>query len=323
MGRSRVPVARVRQCVVVWILTLAVLTFAAPARVPSATPTATASDDLLARAAAYVRRFEQSMSTVVVEERYVQIIKTWTLPPKEPDTTHLEWFDDLSAVRPDVIVAQRRQIKSDVLLVHVADRGWTAFRDTIEVNSRHQGGREDRLRSLFVEQSDDSRRQLRRIHEKSAEFNLGGFYREINLPTTALLVAHPAHQRRFAFTVRDLARRGETTCRLVSFTETARPTLVRSVQGDDVPLRGHLCLDDTGAVWNSRLDLDGRYTMRGLIDVTYGRHERTDVLVPERMWEWYVLPEPDERGLPVFVEAMATYSNLRRFTVRTTEKVRE
>lgn len=280
--------------------------------------------ELLARAGGYVSRFERSMSTAVLEERYVQIIKTWTFPPKVPDADRLAWFEDLAAVPLDVIVAQRRQTKSDLLLVHVPDKGWTAFRDTFEVNGRLEGRREDRLRELFLKQSEDSRRQLRRINQRSAEWNLGGFYREINLPTTGLLVAHARHQRRFAFRAGAVVQRGAAACRLVSFTETSKPTLVQSssVRKQDVPLSGHLCIDDDGVVWSTWLDLDPRYTMRGAIEVSYRRHERVDVLVPERMWEWYVLPELDERGLPTYLEALATYSNLRQFTVTTTEQVK-
>jgi len=56
--------------------------------------------------------------------------------------------------------------------------------------------------------------------------------------------------------------------------------------------------------------------------VTYRPHERVDVLVPDRMWEWYVMPQNDAHGVPLYVEAMATYSNLRHFTVTTSERVK-
>jgi hypothetical protein len=38
------------------------------------------------------------------------------------------------------------------------------------------------------------------------------------------------------------------------------------------------------------------------------------VLVPSRMWEWYVAA--------AFIESLATYSNLRQFTVETIEQVK-
>jgi hypothetical protein len=278
-------------------------------------------DVLLARAADYVDRFERSISTAVVEERYVQIIKRFSGPPKEPDRGHLAWADDISAVRPDVIVKQRRQTKSDVLLVQLPNQIWTAFRDTFEVNGGLRRNRDERLRNLFLDQNEDSERQLRRINETSAEWNLGRFYRDINLPTTGLFLLHARNQQRLAFRAGDVDDSGATTCRIVTFKESARPTVVKSRRGYDVPLSGRACIDAAGAVVNTRLDLDGRYTMRGAIDVTYERHERLDVLAPGRMWEWYALPESGaETDWPMYVEGMATYSNLRLFTV--TSKVK-
>jgi hypothetical protein len=306
-----------------WLLACLVALPAAPllAQAPTASLASIPVDVLLARTGEYVDRFERAISTAVVEERYVQIIKRFSGPPKEPDRAHLAWADDISAIRPDVIVKQRRQTKSDVLLVQLPNQIWTAFRDTFEVNGGLRRNRDERLRDLLLDQSDDSQRQLRRINETSAEWNLGRFYRDINLPTTGLFLLHPRNQQRLAFRAGDVDDSGTTACRIVTFKESARPTVVKSRRGYDVPLSGRACIDAAGAVLNTRLDLDGRYTMRGAIDVTYERHERLDVLAPSRMWEWYALPESGaETDWPMYVEGMATYSNLRLFTVTTTVK---
>jgi hypothetical protein len=231
------------------------------------------------------------------------------------------WAEDISAIRPDVIVKQRRQTKSDVLLVQLPNQIWAAFRDTFEVNGGLRRNRDERLRDLFLDQSDDSRRQLRRINEVSAEWNLGRFYRDVNLPTTGLFLIHSRNQQRLAFRAGDVDDSGSFACRVVTFKEQSRPTIVKSLRGDDVPLSGQVCIDAAGAVLSTRLDLDGRYTMRGAIEVTYERHERIDVLVPSRMWEWYALPESiSDAGWPTYVEGMAVYSNLRLFTVSTKVK---
>jgi hypothetical protein len=282
---------------------------------------ALSTETLLARAGDYTRRFEKSMATVVLEERYVQLVKVWGEPPDTPDLPRLLWFDDQSKVRSDVIVKQRRQTRSDMLLVQLPDRTWTAFRDTFEVNGRKRRDRDDRLRDLFLEQTENSRRQLRRINQASADWNLG-FYREINLPTTGLLLIHPKHQPRISYRAGPSRDAGGGRCRIVRFEEKSKPTLVRSVRGYDVPLTGHACVDAAGNISSTRIDLPERYTLRGAMEVTYVPHERVDVLVPDRMWEWYVLPEPMDDGTPIYVEAMATYSNLRVFSVSTSETVK-
>jgi hypothetical protein len=304
-----------------WLFACVVVVSAAVrllAQAPAASPASIPVDVLLTRAAEYVDRFERAISTAVVEERYVQIIKRFSGPPKEPDRAHLAWADDISTVRPDVIVKQRRQTKSDLLLVQLPNQTWAAFRDTFEVNGGLRRNRDERLRDLFLAQSDDSRRQLRRINEASAEWNLGRFYRDINLPTTGLFLLHLRNQQRLAFRAGDLDDSG---CRVVTFKEQSRPTIVKSVRNYDVPLSGRACIDAAGVVYSTRLDLDGRYTMRGAIDVTYERHDRLDVLAPSRMWEWYALPQSGaETDWPMYVEGMATYSNLRLFTVTTKVK---
>jgi hypothetical protein len=283
---------------------------------------ALSADVLLARAGDYARRYEQAMATVVLEERYIQLIKVWREPPDAPDHTRLTWFDDLSKVRPDVIVKQRRQTKSDILLVQLPDRTWTAFRDTFEVNGSRRRERDDRLRDLFLRQTENSERQLRRINQASADWNLGGFYREINLPTTGLLFVHPRHQKHVTFRAGGIRDVGSARCRILAFEERSQTTIVQSVRGYNVPLKGDVCVDAAGVILQTRLDLPERHTFRGAMETTYMRHERADVLVPDRMWEWYVLPQPLSDGTPIYIETLATYSNLRAFTVTTSETVK-
>jgi hypothetical protein len=270
---------------------------------------------LLSRAALYVDRFAKEMATVVLEEHYVQLIKRWTFPPSAPDEERLAWHPNEALTLRDATEFKRRQTKADLLLVQLPDRTWAAYRDTFEADGRVLQGREDRLRKLFVEGTQDSERQMRRINQSSADWNLGNFYREINLPTFGLLVLRADNQKRMAFRPGQTTRVGDATCRIVSFKETARPTLVRSVvRAENVPITGSVCLDGEGTVWRTQVDLDERFTARGVIQTTYAPHPRVKVLVPSRMWEWYVAA--------AFIESLATYSNLRQFTVETIEQVK-
>jgi hypothetical protein len=306
-----------------WTLCALMVAAVAPAAGRQADPLDSLSTDvLLARAADYARRYEQAMATVVLEERFVQLVKAWGEPPDTPDHARLIWFDDVSKVRPDVIVKQRRQTKSDILLVQLPDRTWTAFRDTFEVNGGKRRERDERLRDLFLQQTENSARQLRRINQASADWNLGGFYREINLPTTGLLFVHPRHQKNVIFRAGGVRDVGGARCRVLAFEERSQTTIVRSVRGYNVPLKGSVCVDVTGAILSTRLDLPERHTFRGAMETTYTQHERASVLVPDRLWEWYLLPQPMSDGTPIYIETLATYSNLRVFSVTTSETVK-
>ncbi len=279
---------------------------------------ALSADALLARAGEYVSRFERAMGVSVLDERYVQIIKVWTFPPKDPDAQRLAWRDDESAPTRDLQMSERRQTKAELLLVQLPNQEWTAFRDTLEVNGRVLPGHANRLRKLFLEGTDDARRQLRQIREASADWNLGRVYRNINVPTSGLMAVHTLYQRRFVFRVGELT----SQCRLISFKETSKPTLTRSIRGEDVPLVGDVCVDKAGAVWSTRITFDGRHSGRGAVRVTYRPEGRVTVLIPDTMWEWYVLPNQNKDGLPLYIEAMAIYSTLRQFMVTTSEAVR-
>ena len=60
---------------------------------------------------------------------------------------------------------------------------------------------------------------------------------------------------------------------------------------------------------------------RQAVRVTFGEHPGMDVLVPREMWEWYERAPIVGQGNDLMIEALATYSNVRRFTVSTSEWV--
>jgi len=312
---------------------------AAPLHVPPSTPdapslpgaspvapSAPSLQELLTRAGAYVTRYSQVMPSAVLEEHYVQLGKSLFLPPAAPDLAGLAWRARDPTGGLNATIRERRQTRSDVMLVKLSDGRSTAFRDVFEANGRQLRGRDERLRKLFLEGSTDSVRQIRRIHEASAGWNLGGFYREINVPDLGLAVFDPRNASRFAYELGGVVAGIDAgpPCHEVRFLEVARPTLVRStnIARPNVPLRGSACLEANGRIWRTRLDLDEHYTARGLIEVTFAPADRVPVLAPDRMWEWYqthAARGPTGYG---YVESLARYSNLRLFTVTTTEEVK-
>ena len=219
-------------------------------------------------------------------------------------------------------VYERRQTRADLLLVQLPDQRWMAFRDVLEVNGREQRGREDRLRKLFVQQTNDSHRQLHRISQSSADLNLGPFYREINLPTVGLMILHGEYQPRFAFRAGGMDRVDGATCRQITFTETRSPPWCARAARVTCPSGAARVSAPSGLVWRTRIELDGRETARGAIEVVYGPHERVDVLVPKTMWEWFGPLERPAADGQIFIETMATYADLRQFSVATSETVK-
>ena len=65
-----------------------------------------------------------------------------------------------------------------------------------------------------------------------------------------------------------------------------------------------------------------REAVEGAFDVTYGPRDDLDVLIPERLWEWYRTPDLQHLGRPAYVEGEASYGRIRRFTVTSEVTIR-
>jgi len=280
---------------------------------------------VIERASDYVDRFERAFSTVVAEERYVQIVKEWTgAPPSPGDDQALVWRPDTEARSSrGGNVLRRRQLLSDLLLVQTPGQNWIGYRDVAEVDGKAIRDRAVRVQQLFLSNRAQDREQLHRIANESARQNLGTF-RNINTPTFPLLVLRRSNVPRFSLTRYPDDRQDDECCVVVGFSEVARPTIVMSGPGEDVPMAGQFWIEErTGRVRRATLEFNQtRDRVRGSFDVTFRVAPGVEVLVPGRMWDWYTTTNPSDSSRLAYVEGQATYENLRRFTVNTEEQVK-
>jgi hypothetical protein len=256
-----------------------------------ATPAAqqTSLNDVLARLDSYLLSYEQTLASVVAEERYSQ-------------TTSV--LVRIGSPR----VLQSRVLLSDYALARSpGGQTWTGFRDTFEVDGKPVRDREARLAALLASGTPESSAQARRIAIENARYNIGGAVtvRNINVPTMALDLMHRVNRSRFSLSrlgIEPIA--GRTTWRLF-FTERRAPTIIRDHNGRDRRARGSIWVDpSTGEVVKTTLQWDGE--PKGFITVNYEPDTNISALVPVRMVEQY---RRDEMA----VEGEATYSNYRRF----------
>jgi VWFA-related protein len=281
---------------------------------------------VMARASMYVDHFERILSSIVAEERYVQVLKRWTgSPPSVRDEPELAWrAGSGSALRPQTsTVLRRRQILADILLVQTAGTAWVGYRDVAEVDGKAVRDRSDRIKKLFLSARPDDAAQLERITDESARYNIGAG-RNINTPNFPLQVVRALMRGRFEIAGYQDAIGDLTCCAVISFRETKRPTLVRSARGRDIPTTGDLWIEPaTGRIHRATLRFEERREgVRGAFDVTFRTSPGLDVLVPERQWEWYLSRDPDDARKQAYVEGEAIYSNIRRFTVTTEDSIR-
>jgi len=302
-------------------------TAAAPTAEASSTRTAVPAkvtlEDLLARFAAEVGRFEQEFAGMVAEERYVQLVRPWRGMPKGPgDEKALEWVEHGVTPPASGPILARRQLTSDVLLVAVPGGRWVGYRDVAEVDGKAVRNRQERVRELFLSKAADRDEQLLRVAGESARYNLGSFTRTVNVPTIPLFLLHPRNHARFEFSLAKPEKVGSTSAAVVRYRERMRPTLLVRRHGQDAPIEGRLWLDPaSGRVLQTELRFDP--DRRGVIVTRYRQTEGEPVNVPEYMWEWYEGSEWEvDVGGGHVTECLARYSNYRRFRVETYEQVK-
>ena len=253
---------------------------------------------VLARVSDYADNYGRELSAVVAEEVY------------EQKATR-------GAVSAGAAAAQSptsRRLVSDFLLVKVpgAD-GWLPFRDVFEVDGVQVRDRDDRLKKLFLEAPPEKAvENAKTIWDESARYNIGVIHRNVNVPTLPLMFVDSRFVPRFEF-----SRRGEPTVGgirawEIEYREVARPTIIKTRGGEDVPASGTLWVEPvSGRILRTLMKAAG-----ATITVTYEpRAESLGLWLPVKMQESYVYSVGR-------IQAIATYSKFRRFQVFTEEKIK-
>ena len=251
---------------------------------------------LVVRMSAYVETFQRDFGSMVAEERYEQHVRR-----SQSAVTRQ------SRGGPDSTV-----LRSDFLLVRVPGEGWMPFRDVFERDGKKVGDRDQRLADLFLKADRSAFDQAQKIMSEGARYNIGNVDRNINLPTLPISFLTPTHRTRFTFTL----GKAEDDGQIVEYTETSRPTYVRTTGGRDLPVYGRYWVD-TGTGTIRRTEMHAIDTsVEAHITVTYQLDAGTNLWVPSRMEERY-----HRRNDAWEVVGTATYSRFRKFQVSTSEEL--
>jgi hypothetical protein len=273
-------------------------------------------DQVLARTSAYVGGYEQAFSLLVAEERYVQEIR-------RPETTgaggNLSQRNPAGGFSTGGGVRSRRVLRSDYLLIRLGGGGgWMPFRDVFEVDGRAVADRNDRLAKLFLTPSQSSFDQASRIMADSTRHNLGTLTRTVNIPTLALMFLHAEIRPRFDFERQDVATINGRAAWQVGYRERARPTLIRTTGGRDLVLTGSLWVDPrTGVVLKTAM-IAADPAVRAVVTTSYREDAAVGLWVPDQMEDYYKAARDSDE-----IFGVATYSNVRRFSVSTDEVLRK
>jgi hypothetical protein len=249
--------------------------------------------EVLRRMGAYVQAYGEKASIVVATEHYTQRLNT-----------------------SDRATPQHRVTVADFAIVKAAGLGgWVGFRDVVEADGARIPDRHGRLLRV-LSASAGSMDEARRLSDESARFNIGPIVRNFNVPTAALFFFTPDNLDRFKFTRK---RAGADGIWEIAFRETARPTLIRTPEGQSVPSEGSVWVNAAdGTVVRTSLRMNKFATAGGAkreltsaqVDVTYSRVPPIDMWLPDTMRESY------EAARGTFVDrisAEARYTDYRQF----------
>ncbi len=260
---------------------------------PTAAPPAPRLEDVLAEAGRYVSQLEERLAVLVADEAYTQSL----------------------FIGREGSARLRRSLASDVAWVPTGDpMVWAFFRDVRDVDGEPVRDREARLERLFPSgPTPAARERAQQVLEESSRYNLG-MRRTVNSPTVALSFLHPRNQARFDFRVVGSQEKAGAATWKLRFAERARPTLIRTSRGDDLPARGLLWIEaGRGALAASRLEMSPPGLGDVSIETHYAPDERIGFWLPTEMREAYgnrSRSAGEER-----VEAVARYSAWRRAQV--------
>lgn len=254
-----------------------------------------AGDDLLGRAADYVRRFVADFSNVVADEDFRQ-----------------DWQS-----------GERRRLRSEFLLVRYpgASSTWLAFRDVVEVNGRAVRDQQERLTKLFLEPFGDALRRAEEITRAASRHSLVELG-PLDSPLVILAWLQPYYQTQFVYRRGGIDSKLGARVRALELEEIVAP----SVGGANVrvlPVRGVAWIDEeTGRVVKTEVRA-GLAPTTTIVTTRFAFDEALGIDVPAEMRQSRVRASAG-RAATVRGDqftGIATYSRFRRFQVRTDENI--
>jgi hypothetical protein len=270
-------------------------------------------DDVLSRTATSVGQLIPRLANVVMAEAYDQ-------------RTYTQAFAGTTAIRQTV----EWRLQSTVLLVRypMGDLDWMMFRDVAEVNGTPLGHAPDRLLTLFAQPGVDADQRAAQISFESARHHIPGGSFAVTNPLLVVSLVQRHYQPRLRFTLGGEERSLGPGIRVLRFEE--RDELPSGADGkgprERLPplltglgrLRGNVWVEaSSGRIVKTEARLGANEDTATTI-TTFGHDERLGLMVPREMRTTWMY-RTDRTRRPV--TGVATYSDFRRFEVRTEESL--
>jgi hypothetical protein len=274
-------------------------------------------DQVLQLAGRYVVEYGASTSVLVSTERYEQRVE----------------LGGLSRGSVRVLV-------SEYALVRTANK-WNGVRDVYDVDGHLIREQKDRLEKVLLVGGSAAFSRAQELGNESLQYNAAPIQRNLNTPTMALYFLQPDLQRRFRFKKTGEDRIDGVQVWRIRYQESARPALVVTSGGKDLPVSGTYWISPAdGTVMKSEMAIEsqahvddaatgsnrgggrrgggqsnrsGRVQSSARVTVTYRHDTGLGLFVPAEMRESYELPSARSgAGGTTTITCRATYDGVRR-----------
>lgn len=166
---------------------------------------------LVDRAADYVRRYQDELTSVVADEVYTQRV--------------------VEQVPRDGLRPLETTLASEVFFMFAGGHEWMAIRDVRMVDGERRDDGPDVRLAL---REDPTVAVAARLKTYNSRFNVGRVSRNFNEPTLGLMVLADGHRTRFAFEKARATVAGDARLVTIAFRERTGPTLIRGLDGRSV-----------------------------------------------------------------------------------------
>lgn len=272
----------------------------------------TTADHVLQLASAYADRYAAALSTIVLEEKYIQDVVPTRPIVVTPGLA--------SAFGPDVAKGVHREWRADVVIIGTGTiLGWRSYRDVFIVDGKPVRDRDSRIQQLILTPSSTARVQAERIAEESSRFNISLLARTLNEPGLPIAFLRTQLRDRFRFSLEGSDRKLGANVVVVRFAETHQPTVFLHNNTLNNPSSGRLWIDTvSGEVVRTEHTVSPP-GFNATFTTDFKRAPRVDVLVPDEMRE--VITEGADANAKKLV-GKAMYSNLRHYEIDVNQRIK-
>ena len=221
-------------------------------------------EEVLARAGAYAVNYGRSMPLLAADERADDILRGFGVQSSDTPGMEVAGHTEVRLLRGTVVF----EVLPD-------EKGWQAFRDVYEVNTRVLPGEKERFVDLFRNRTPAAAKEIAAMDQMSQRWLTSQMPGPFNVPAFAMSFLLPKNQPRFSFRRTGEKKVDGEAVWVVTYLETARPPMTTNRVGEEYPFHGELWIEPaSGRLVKSKIIVENTTPAQGSMKDTEGFRPR-------------------------------------------------